>query len=172
MTLSWDARRDHSSRVGLGAVEHRLPNELLPLCGRGGDAAQVAALGERALARLGMPLALDARRGPEQLNQAIYLAEVQASLGALGGRFAGDGSGLGRSSSSPEATRPVLLGALAPALAAIGAVVALLQTSARNRRTYVLAQRGQLTERFTKAIDQLGQTAEDKLDIRLVVSMP
>jgi hypothetical protein len=67
-------------------------------------------------------------------------------------------------------TRGALLGVLAPVVVAIGAVAALLnyrETSAQNRRTLDVTRRGQLTERFTEAIDQLGQTAEDKLDIRL-----
>jgi uncharacterized protein YjbI with pentapeptide repeats len=74
-------------------------------------------------------------------------------------------------------TRGALLGVLAPVVVAIGAVAAFLnyrETSDQNRRTVKLSrdalevtERGQLTERFTKAIDQLGQTAEDKLDIRL-----
>jgi hypothetical protein len=74
-------------------------------------------------------------------------------------------------------TRGTLLGVLAPVVVAIGAVAAFLnyrETSTQNRRSVELsretldvARRGQLTERFTKAIDQLGQTAEDKLDIRL-----
>src|SRR5262249_24358869 len=92
-------------------------------------------------------------------------------------------------------TRSALLGVLAPVVVAIGAVAAFLndrvaasnlaETAAQNRRTYELSQqaleenqrqnrdtldetrRAQLTERFTKAIDQLGQMADDKLDIRL-----
>src|SRR5262249_12247749 len=74
-------------------------------------------------------------------------------------------------------TRGTLLGVLAPIVVAIAAVDAFLnyrETSAQNRRTVELSRdaldvtrRGQLTERLTKAIDQLGQTAEDKLDIRL-----
>ena len=67
-------------------------------------------------------------------------------------------------------TRNALLGVLAPLVVAIGAIAALLnyrETSAQNRRTLDVTRRGQLTERFTKAIDQLGQTDENKLDIRL-----
>jgi len=74
-------------------------------------------------------------------------------------------------------TRGALLGVLAPVVVAIGALAALLnyrETSAQNRRTVELSRdtldvtrRGQLTERFTKAIEQLGQTDENKLDIRL-----
>src|SRR5215472_4566748 len=74
-------------------------------------------------------------------------------------------------------TRGALLGVLAPVVVAIGAVAAFLnyrETSAQNRRavelsrdTLEVTRRGQLTERFTKAIEQLGQTGEDKLDIRL-----
>lgn len=74
-------------------------------------------------------------------------------------------------------TRGALLGLLAPVVVAIGAVAAFLnyrETSAQNRRTLELSRetldvtrRGQLTERFTKAIEQLGQTAENNLDIRL-----
>jgi len=85
-------------------------------------------------------------------------------------------------------TRSALLGVLTPLVVAIGAVAAFLnyrETSAQNKRTYELSQqalaetqrqnretldvtrRGQLTDRFTKAIEQLGQTDEDKLDIRL-----
>lgn len=91
--------------------------------------------------------------------------------------------------------RGALLGVLAPLVVAIGAIAAYLnyrvaaanlaETAAQNRRTYELGQqafeetqrqnretldvtrRGQLTERFTTAIEQLGQTTEDKLDIRL-----
>ena len=74
-------------------------------------------------------------------------------------------------------TRGALLGVLAPVVVAIGAVAAFLnyrETSAQNRRTVELSRdtldvtrRGQLTDRFTRAIEQLGQTGEDKLDIRL-----
>lgn len=91
--------------------------------------------------------------------------------------------------------RGALLGVLAPVVVAIGAVAAFLnyriaatnlaETAVQNRRTYELSEkalgetqrqnrdtldvtrRGQLTERFTRAIEQLGQTADDKLDIRL-----
>ncbi len=91
--------------------------------------------------------------------------------------------------------RGALLGVLGPIVVAIGAVAAFLnyrvaatnlaETAAQNQRTYELGQqaleetqrqnretldvtrRGQVTERFTKAIEQLGQTDEDKLDIRL-----
>ena len=65
-------------------------------------------------------------------------------------------------------TRSALLGVLGPLVVTIGGVVDLLnylETSAHNRRTYKLAQLGQLTDGFTKAIDQLGQ--DDKLDIKL-----
>lgn len=62
-------------------------------------------------------------------------------------------------------------------MVAVGAVAAFLnyrETSDQNRRTLKLSRdtldvtrRGQLTERFTKAIDQLGETDDNKLDIRL-----
>src|SRR5258708_10888622 len=85
-------------------------------------------------------------------------------------------------------TRSALLGLLATTVVAIGALAAFLnyrETSAQNWRTYELnrlaaetsqrqnretldvTRRGQLTERFSRAVEQLGQTGEDKLDIRL-----
>src|SRR5260370_14246556 len=66
-------------------------------------------------------------------------------------------------------TRSALLGVLGPLVVAIDGAVAVLnyrETSAHNRRTYKLAQLGQLTDGFTKAIDQL--VLVDKLDIKLV----
>lgn len=88
-----------------------------------------------------------------------------------------------------------LLGALTPLVAAGAAVAALLnfqETREHNRRTFEITQRqldlareqfaagqeqtreqvelqrrGQLTERFTRSIDQLGQTGRERLDLRI-----
>jgi uncharacterized protein YjbI with pentapeptide repeats len=64
-------------------------------------------------------------------------------------------------------TRDALLAVLAPIVVAIGAVAAFLnyrETAAQDRRTLELASRGQVTERFTTAVNQLGSM---QLDIRL-----
>ncbi len=52
--------------------------------------------------------------------------------------------------------RTALLAVLAGALAAIGAIY--------TARTFSLNRQGQITERFTRAVDQLGN---EKLDVRL-----
>jgi hypothetical protein len=52
----------------------------------------------------------------------------------------------------------------------VGVVIGFLnyrETQRQNRETLELTRRGQVTERFTKAVDQLGQVGEDKLAIRL-----
>lgn len=78
-------------------------------------------------------------------------------------------------------TLVTVLGGIAVASGAIVAYLnlrqgrlALRETERQNRatvdltrQTLELTRRGQVTERFTKAIDQLGQTGADKLDIRL-----
>jgi hypothetical protein len=74
-----------------------------------------------------------------------------------------------------SSVRTAMLAVLAGGIAVVGAVYtgrtfALNQReSARNQREaaqmFELTRRGQLTERFTRAVDQLGQT--DKLDVRL-----
>ena len=53
--------------------------------------------------------------------------------------------------------RTAMLAVLAGGIAVVGAVY--------TGRTFALNQRGQLTERFTRAVDQLGEA--DKLDVRL-----
>jgi hypothetical protein len=64
--------------------------------------------------------------------------------------------------------RTAMLAVLAGGIAAVGAVYT-ARTYALNKReterTFELTRRGQLTERFTSAVDQLGQA--DKLDVRL-----
>jgi len=76
-----------------------------------------------------------------------------------------------------NALRTALLGILAGAAVVAGAIVGALnlretsrqnrETSRQNRAVLELQRRGQITERFTRAIDQLGQAGDDKLDIRL-----
>ena len=66
--------------------------------------------------------------------------------------------------------RSTLAGVLGGLAVAVGAIVAALnfrETSRQNRVTFELQHRGQVTERFTKAIDQLGQTGKGKLDVRI-----
>jgi hypothetical protein len=58
-------------------------------------------------------------------------------------------------------TRTGMIAGLA-GLAALGSL-------AVTARTYQLSQQGQITERYTKAVEQLGS---DKLDVRLGASMP
>jgi hypothetical protein len=74
-------------------------------------------------------------------------------------------------------TRGALLGLLAPLVVSIGAVAAFLnyrETSYQNRRTVKLSlktlalqRQGQVTDRFIRAIDQLGQAGEDRFDTRV-----
>lgn len=69
-----------------------------------------------------------------------------------------------------NALRTALLGVLAGTAVVAGAIVGALdlrETSRQNRAVLELQRRGQITERFTRAIDQLGQAGKDKLDIRL-----
>lgn len=66
--------------------------------------------------------------------------------------------------------RTNLLGVLAGLAVVAGAVVGALnfrETSRQNRAVLELQRRGQVTERFTRAIEQLGQRADDKLDVRI-----
>jgi len=59
--------------------------------------------------------------------------------------------------------RGQLLGLLGTVVLVIGAVVGFLNyraTTENDRRTYRLSQRGQVTDRFTKAIDQLGNVTD------------
>src|SRR5215471_18076629 len=66
--------------------------------------------------------------------------------------------------------RSTLAAVLAGLAVAAGAIVGALnfrETSRQNRAVLELQRRGQVTERFTKAIEQLGQSEEGKLDVRL-----
>jgi hypothetical protein len=60
-----------------------------------------------------------------------------------------------------------ILGGLAVAGGAIVAALNFRETSRQNRAVLELQRRGQVTERFTRAIDQLGQRSDDKLDVRI-----
>jgi hypothetical protein len=66
--------------------------------------------------------------------------------------------------------RTTLLQALAALLvltgAGIGASVTLRQVRI-GREQLIVTQEGQITERFTRAVDQLGQPGLDRLDVRL-----
>lgn len=59
--------------------------------------------------------------------------------------------------------RTALLAILAGSLAAIGAIYT-ARTFALNRQGHELSRQGQITDRFTRAVDQLGN---DSLDVRL-----
>jgi Pentapeptide repeats (8 copies) len=66
--------------------------------------------------------------------------------------------------------RSTLAAVLAGLAVAAGAVVGALnfrETSRQNRALLELQRRGQVTERFTKAIEQLGQRGDEKLDVRI-----
>ena len=59
-------------------------------------------------------------------------------------------------------------------LIAIGSILSVLVlavglyiTNDANREQHRLAEQGQITERFTKAVEQLGQPGPDKIDVRL-----
>jgi uncharacterized protein YjbI with pentapeptide repeats len=67
-------------------------------------------------------------------------------------------------------TRSALLSLLAPLAVVVGGVAALLNyraNSAQTREQLQLQRRGQVTERFTKAIEQLGQSGANKCDVRI-----
>ena len=59
------------------------------------------------------------------------------------------------------------LGGLAVLTGAVVAALNLRETSRQNRAVLELQRRGQTTERFTKAIEQLGEQGPDKLAVRL-----
>jgi Pentapeptide repeats (8 copies) len=73
--------------------------------------------------------------------------------------------------------RTTLAGVLGGLAVAVGAIVAALNfretqrqnraTQEQNRAVLELQRRGQVTERFTRAIDQLGQRGDDRLDVRI-----
>ncbi len=74
-------------------------------------------------------------------------------------------------------TRGALLGLLTPLAVVIGGIAALLnyqataeqsnRTVEHNRDLLEVQRRGQVTERFSKAIEQLGQNGNDRLDVRI-----
>ena len=59
------------------------------------------------------------------------------------------------------------LGGLAVLAGAIVAALNLRETSRQNRAVLELQRRGQTTERFTRAIEQLGQPGPEKHDVRI-----
>jgi Pentapeptide repeats (8 copies) len=59
------------------------------------------------------------------------------------------------------------VGSLITALAAIGALVFTAQSLRATQQQIALSEQGQLTDRFGKAIEQLGAAGPDKLDVRL-----
>ncbi len=66
--------------------------------------------------------------------------------------------------------RGALLGLLAPLAALVAGLVAyrsLLETTRQNRDLLAVARRGQVTERFGRAVEQLGQRDPEQLGIRL-----
>jgi len=69
-----------------------------------------------------------------------------------------------------NALRTTLAGVLGGLAVAAGAVVAALnfrETSRQNRALLELQRRGQLAERFTRAVEYLGQRGDEKLDVRI-----
>src|SRR5437879_6724565 len=51
-------------------------------------------------------------------------------------------------------------------IAGIAALLTFQETRRQNLESLALTRRGQVADRFTRAIDQLGQRARDKLDVR------
>ena len=64
-------------------------------------------------------------------------------------------------------TLVAVLGGLAVAAGTAVAALTFRETSRQNRLMLELQRRGQVTERFTRAIEQLGQRGDDKLDVRI-----
>jgi hypothetical protein len=64
-------------------------------------------------------------------------------------------------------TAVTLLGGIAVAAGAVVAALNFRETSRQNRAVLELQRRGQVTERFTRAIEQLGQRGDEKLDVRI-----
>ena len=73
------------------------------------------------------------------------------------------GSGTGSLAAARDAARGRLL-TLGAGLLAAGALLFTARNFALSRRTFELTEQGQVTDRFTKAIEQLGS---DKLDVRI-----
>jgi hypothetical protein len=66
--------------------------------------------------------------------------------------------------------RSTLVTLLGGVIVAIGAVVGILnfrETSRQNRAILDVQRRGQMADRFTRAIEQLGQSSPEKLDVRI-----
>ena len=66
--------------------------------------------------------------------------------------------------------RSTLVAVLAGVAVAAGAIVGALhfrEISRQNRAVLELQRPGQVTECFTKAIEQLGQSGDDKVDVRI-----
>src|SRR3954447_15524918 len=59
------------------------------------------------------------------------------------------------------------LTAIASVATVIVAIGAILYTSDANRVQQNLTEQGQITDRFTRAVDQLGQSEPDKLMVRI-----
>ncbi|MEV8503600.1 pentapeptide repeat-containing protein [Actinoplanes sp. NPDC051475] len=57
--------------------------------------------------------------------------------------------------------------AIASLLSVLAVAVGLVVTNNYNREQQNLAEQGQITDRFTKAVEQLGQPGPNKIDIRL-----
>ncbi|HKA12810.1 MAG TPA: pentapeptide repeat-containing protein [Candidatus Dormibacteraeota bacterium] len=64
-------------------------------------------------------------------------------------------------------TLAAVLGGLAVMSGAAVGALNFRETSRQNRAALDLQRRGQVTERFTRAIEQLGQAGPDKLDVRI-----
>jgi uncharacterized protein YjbI with pentapeptide repeats len=66
-----------------------------------------------------------------------------------------------------RATLVGIMGGLAVLAGSVVAYLNLRETQRQNRRLIEVQMRGQVTDRFTNAIDQLGQQRNDKLDVRI-----
>ncbi len=77
------------------------------------------------------------------------------------------GADLAKARNDFRGTILTALGGLAVIVGAIVGGLNLRETGRQNRAVLELQRRGQVTERFTRAIDQLGQQGPDKLDVRI-----
>ncbi|AOR29750.1 hypothetical protein BFF78_00370 [Streptomyces fodineus] len=81
--------------------------------------------------------------------------------------YAGSGAKPDAQATASATTRAGILAVFAAAIATLGAVLSLAETRRANLATHEREREAQVTDRYTKAIGQLGEADEDKVAVRL-----